>query len=435
MNLLLQNRILIHITSIAVMIGSNVAFSQQDLALEEVIVTAQKREQSLQDVPVSITAVAGEGLRANSIEKLEVLAQMLPSLHVSEAFGGDIVTLRGLGPGNNPGHETSVGTQVDGFYYGRSRLGRLQFLDLERVELLKGPQGAIIGKNNTAGAINITTARPTDELEGYVTFSEEFEGAEGETYEGAISGPVIGESLKARLALRYENKDGYLNNTATGGNDQSRDDISGRLSLLFEPSQFENFNALIQYSFAEINRSGRHLQVLSCSPALLGFIAANAIDEDCTLNTTRSTTDTRAGVPGNEFQRTDADTLTATLNWELENFTISSLTGYTAYDFVDTGNTSYTNTEAAFFVDIEEDYEHFTQEFRIISSQSQDFAGQSLDYIAGVYYQDNQIDSLVRLSLPSTSLWGYGPKCDASLASISRWHDSGCVRAVGVACE
>ena len=189
--------------------------------LEEVTVTAQKREQSLEDVPIAIHAVMGDEMRSSGIEKLESLAPTVPALHVSEAFGGDQIFLRGLGPGVNFGFEQAVGQVVDGFFYGRSRFSRLQFLDLERVEVLKGPQGAVIGKNTTAGAINITTARPTDEIEAWVTGGYEFDGAEGGSVEGAVSGP-LGDLVKARLALRYENKDGFLDNTATGNEDQNR---------------------------------------------------------------------------------------------------------------------------------------------------------------------------------------------------------------------
>ena len=130
--------------------------------LEEVTVTARKRAESLQDVPISITAVSGETLRNSGIDKLENLAPTVPSLHIGEAFGADQFFIRGLGSGVNFGFEQAVGQVIDGFFYGRSRFGRSQFLDIERVEVLKGPQGALLGKNTTAGAINITTARPTD---------------------------------------------------------------------------------------------------------------------------------------------------------------------------------------------------------------------------------------------------------------------------------
>jgi len=358
--------------------------AEKSRALEEIVVTAQKREQNLQDVPVAIQAVLGEEMRTSGIEKMETLAPTVPALHVSEAFGGDQIFLRGLGPGVNFGFEQAVGQVVDGFFYGRSRFSRLQFLDLERVEILKGPQGAIIGKNTTAGAINITTAKPTAELEGWITLAEEFDGAEGESYEGAISGP-LSDKLMARLALRFEDKDGFLENKVTGNDDQSRDDLAGRLSVLFQPN--DTFSALVQYGFSDIEREGRNIQPTYCTAQMIGVLAASGIQEDCKLNDTRSTTDQRNGVGGFEFQDTEASTYGLTLEWEFENVTFTSLTGYAEYEYVDAGNATYTGIEN-FQIDIEEDYEQFSQEFRIASN-----GGGDIDYILGLFYQDHELTS------------------------------------------
>jgi outer membrane receptor protein involved in Fe transport len=349
--------------------------------LDEIVVTAQKREQNLQDVPMAILAVKGEDMRATGIEKLEGLAPTVPSLHVSEAFGGDQIFLRGLGPGVNFGFEQAVGQVVDGYFYGRSRFSRLQFLDLERVEILKGPQGAIIGKNTTAGAINITTAKPTKDFEAWATAGYEFEGSEGYNIEGAISGPVT-ETLSVRFALRYENKDGFLKNAAAGGRkDQGRDDLATRLSLSYDPT--DNFNVLLQWGHADIKRVGRTIQTIHCSDTYRVVVP----EEDCQLDDRRYVADIRAGEPGFEFQDTEADTFGVTLTWDLENFTITSLTGYAEYDYLDAGVASYSDIES-FMIDIAEDYEQTTQEFRIASSWERD-----IDFIAGAYYQDHKLKS------------------------------------------
>ena len=347
--------------------------------LEEVVVTAQKREQNLQDVPLAILAVQGEDLRMNGIEKMETLAPTVPGLHVAEAFGGDQIFLRGLGPGVNFGFEEAVGQVVDGFFYGRSRFSRLQFMDLERVEVLKGPQGALIGKNTTAGAINITTARPTDEFEAWATAAYEFEGSEGYTIEGAVSGP-IGDLLSVRLALRYEDKDGYLRNAAANGRkDQGRDDFASRLSLLYKPA--DDFNMLLQWSRADIKRVGRNIQTIHCSDAY----RARVPQEDCTLDNRRYVADVRAGEPGHEFQDTEADTLGMTINWELDGVTLTSLTGYAEYNYLDAGTASYSDIES-FMIDVTEDYKQITQEFRVVST-----GNRYVDFIIGGYYQNHDL--------------------------------------------
>jgi len=135
--------------------------------LEEVIVTAQKRVESLQDVPISIVAVSGEKIDDAGIIGLEELTQYIPNVTINNGAGTPNLYIRGVGSGTNAGFEQSVGMYIDGVYAGRGALASVPTtMDLERVEFLKGPQGILFGKNTVAGAISITTAKPTDEFEG-----------------------------------------------------------------------------------------------------------------------------------------------------------------------------------------------------------------------------------------------------------------------------
>ena len=134
-------------------------------ALEEVVVTATKRVEGLQDVPIAISVMSGEAIEERGLSSLEDLTVYMPNIHVAEGGAGTQLFIRGIGSGINYGFEQSVGTFIDGVYYGRGRSARGRFLDIERVEVLKGPQSTLFGKNTIAGAINITTARPTDEFE------------------------------------------------------------------------------------------------------------------------------------------------------------------------------------------------------------------------------------------------------------------------------
>lgn len=109
--------------------------------LEEVVVTAQKRQQSLQDVPVSVSVTSGKQLEAFSISGLEELSESLPNVTIAENATQDSVTIRGIGSGANQGFEQSVGTFIDGVYFGRGRSSRSPFLDIERIEVLRGPRG------------------------------------------------------------------------------------------------------------------------------------------------------------------------------------------------------------------------------------------------------------------------------------------------------
>ena len=149
--------------------------------LDEVVVTARKREEGLNDVPIAITAMTGDMIQESNLSDIGGLAEELPNVSFGEAFtSSDRFAVRGISTnGTNVGFEQAVGFNVDGFYFGRSRFGQTMFLDLERVEVLKGPQNTLIGKNNTAGAINIVSRKPGEELGGYVSGTYDFEAAEG----------------------------------------------------------------------------------------------------------------------------------------------------------------------------------------------------------------------------------------------------------------
>ena len=126
--------------------------------LEEIIVTAAYREQGLQDVPVSVSAVTGDMITATAIQKAEDIQFLVPNFTLTETGIGTNAFVRGIGSGINQAFEQSVGTYVDGVYFGRAQQWRSPFLDVERVEVLRGPQSILFGKNSVAGALNITTA-------------------------------------------------------------------------------------------------------------------------------------------------------------------------------------------------------------------------------------------------------------------------------------
>ena len=146
-------------TGLAAAPSVSIAQATGTAVLEEVTVTARKKEENLSDVPIAISAVTGDFLQESNLSDILGLAEQVPNLSFGEAFNSsDRFAIRGISTsGSNIGFEQAVGFNVDGYYFGRSRFGQTMFLDLARVEVLKGPQNTLIGKNNTAGAINITT--------------------------------------------------------------------------------------------------------------------------------------------------------------------------------------------------------------------------------------------------------------------------------------
>lgn len=366
---------------------------ENSLRLEEVIVTAQKREEGLQDVPIAISAVSGDSLRMGNINNLQDLSSLVPSLYVAESFVGDSIFIRGLGSGqNNLGFEQAVGRVVDGYFYGRSRFSRISFLDIERVEVLKGPQGALIGKNTTAGAINITTAKPTDEFEGWITPTYEFEADEGYTIEGAVSGP-LGDSLRGRLALKLVDRDGYIKNTITGEDDVSKEELVGRASLVWDAS--DDVEVMFQYQYGKIEHEGGNNQYSKCV-APLSFIFAGISGDDCTANYRRTGTATKNGI-NVEGKETNFDTYALTVNWQVGEHTITSLTGFASYDYIDLQDGDRSPIEAT-LPEFAEDYEQWTQEFRLTSPQ-----GENHSYIIGLYFMDKEqlTDYIVHFNIPA----------------------------------
>lgn len=361
--------------------------------LEEIIVTAQKREESLQDVPISISAFTGESIRSSGVSKLETLAETVPNFFVSESFVGDAMFVRGIGSAqNNLGTEMAVGQVIDGVFYGRSRFSRLAFMDVAMVEVLKGPQGALIGKNTTAGAIIITTAQPTDTFEAWLTPSYEILAEDGFTIEGAVSGPFT-DQLKARLAIRYDERDGYFDNTETGEEQVSNESIFIRGKLLWEPTK--NIDMTLTYQYGDMEFDGENNQISLCDfttpqlPTPGGLINLTSVltagtMEDCTANFDLHSAAPRRGEGNFSGKDTDFNTVSLVANWQVGDLTITSITGWAEYDYVDIMDSDRTVAESL-SVEFQENYEQLSQELRLISPQ-----GRTFDYIAGFYLQDKE---------------------------------------------
>ena len=190
--------------------------------IEEIIVTAQSREQGLQDIPISVSVIPGVKLLESNIQKVQDLQFSVPNFTMTETGISTNIFIRGIGSGINQAFEQSVGYYVDGVHYPRGQQARAPFLDLERVEVLRGPQLILFGKNSVAGALNITTVKPTEVFEGYLTTIYEF-GEEEIITEGAVSGPLT-DRLRARVAARFRDADGYVRNLTLSRNEPQRKD-------------------------------------------------------------------------------------------------------------------------------------------------------------------------------------------------------------------
>jgi outer membrane receptor protein involved in Fe transport len=402
--------------------------------VEEILVTAQKREQNLQDVPISVSTVSGQALQRQNLVELETLSVQLPNMHISESGIGDKLFIRGIGSGINAGFEQSVGTFIDGVYYGRSLQTRSQFLDIERVEVLRGPQSTYFGNNAIAGALNITTRRPQGEFNGYVNSFYEVEHNERH-YEAAIGGSVS-DTFAVRVAGLVSDLDGWVTNLNTGMAEGEERNRALRLSFAFTPNDI--FDATLKIEGGSFEVLGRNLQTTGCPPATgaqgtcaittqrvlpaaLGPLGTplygdfdDAFDEYTqyngptpalftnVVNAVGAAEAGRAIPPPVDVlsQRDVGDlgnsNLTFTMNWNLDAHTLTAVSGFSKYEFDFRQPTDFVPLPLAGAEQFE-DFEQFSQELRLTSD-----TGSAVEYMTGVYFQTSElgVDEDIHLYLP-----------------------------------
>lgn len=353
-----------------------IAYAQTS-ELEEIIVTARKKEESLMDVPISVSVVSGSVVQDGNIGKLENLAPTLPNFHHSEAVSGnDQVFMRGVGSGVNFGFENSVGQVFDGIFFGRARYGRALFMDLDRIEVLKGPQGALIGKNTTAGAINITSARPTEEFEAYLAPTWEFEGDDGPTIEGAISGP-LSDQLRGRVAFRYEDRDGYIKNLTRDTEEMQREEVAIRAQ--FEVDLAEGLDARLLFQYSDQTREGRPVELGNCTPGFANLLGR--FGDDCEWNRTNSRVLLQHGVEQESASDTETWLAGLTIDWDTPLGILTSVSAFSRYETKDHWDSDSIAVEAVSIL-INEEYEQWSEEIRLTSS-----GDNVVDYTLGAYFQ------------------------------------------------
>lgn len=391
--------------------------------LEEIVVTAQKRVQGLGDVPVSMQVVSGDSLENQNIFDFKGLVEKLPNVYLGSTPGPSTISIRGVGTGaGNSAAEQSVGMYVDGAYVSRGHQFNAPFTDIERVEVLKGPQGVLQGKNSVAGAIVITTRRPTEEFEAIVRGSYEFEN-EGYNVEGIVSGGIT-DNLFGRIVVQENLVGGFLDTNTRlandgetvlkGKDDQNEDEVSVlRLSLVWEPS--DTLSLFGKVEAGERTQSGVRFGGNSFQPeareAILDDFTSRDPNYDTIDNGVISNGFALAYNPDtNVFEATNADldttvdsaSFTGQLDWELGGGTLTAISVYSEFELEQYLANTMSPTDFIFSSadkgDGGEEFDQFTQEIRYVSP-----GGETIDYIVGGFYMDRNIerdesDSITNLS-------------------------------------
>jgi iron complex outermembrane receptor protein len=217
----------------------------------DIIVSAQRREEKAQDVPIALSVVGGPEIDAKGAFNISRLQQSQPAVQFySSNPRNSAINIRGLGAPfglTNDGIEQGVGFYLDGVYIGRAGASTFDFVDVQRVEILRGPQGTLYGKNTTAGAVNVTTRAPSFDPEGRVEIS-------GGNYnyfqaKGSFSAPLVADKLAARISLSYTKRDGTIDNARTGEDLHRLKSFSTRGQLLWKPTDTLDFTLAGDYNW------------------------------------------------------------------------------------------------------------------------------------------------------------------------------------------
>ncbi len=353
----------------------------QDLMLEEIVVTATKRTTGLQDTPIALSVMDGQKITDQGIGSLEDMAVFLPNVHIAEGGAGDQLFIRGIGSGINYSFEQSVGTFIDGVYFGRGQASRSSFLDVQRVEVLKGPQSTLFGKNTIAGAINITTAKPGDEFEGRVEITAEPEfGGLGATF--TVSGP-LSDTFGARFVIKRDETDGYMTNTLKNRDERQAENTVGRLVLGWQPT--DELDVTFKYEVGKSDTVGRQDVLSIATPFAVGRYQAADPGFAANFGYDKSSQNITGGKSDEQFHDSEWNIGTLTAEWSLGEYTLKSITGYVDYEFSNYLDSDYGPLE---FLARGRDEQHkqFSQEFLFSSP-----VGETIEYLAGFYYQDEEL--------------------------------------------
>jgi len=350
------------------------AAQQRNDQLADIIVTAQRRQQTLQDVPVAVAVLGWKELAEQKISSVETLSTAVPNLVVQRSPFQPFVAIRGLGSGaGGRAFEQSVATYVDGIYAGRANQFLNPFFDVERVEVVRGPQSVLFGVNANAGAINIVNKRPGDELGGFVTAGYEAE-YQGYNFEGGISVP-LSDTFRVRFAGKLGRDGGFVYNTITDKDDGRADSGLGRVTASWTPTSDLRFD--LSYEHGNKRVYGTTFQISS-----LGFVVFPPAIEDGIFDFRKSAPDDRART------RINSDNAALNISYDLGGATLASSTGYSTFDFSQYVQGSNHPVQIGGAL-AEEEFKQFYQELRLVSNGSR-----FIDYILGVtyYHQKDRIN-------------------------------------------
>lgn len=362
--------------------------TEADADVQEVIVTAQRREQSLKDTGLAINVLSGRDLVRRGVSNANDLQHHTPALEITPAFGGGQpqFRLRGVGFEDYATNNTpTVGIYVDEVAFPVPAATQGVLFDIDRVEVLRGPQGTLYGRNTTGGAINFLTRRPTDTDEA--GFAVEYGSHDRFRAEGYISGP-LGDTLKGRLSAVTEQGGAWQENRVTGAELGDANRIGVRGQLQWTPS--DRFDALFNIHYGRDHSDGNGGYLLQDFATAAGPVIPADRDREHTGWGLSEDFAALVGAPAyrKPFRRNDSKGLSATLNWTFDGTRLTSITAYDRlerHELNDWDATSVRSSDTYW----QSDVDVFSQELRLAST------GQGrLNWLGGVYYSKQSLDEV-----------------------------------------
>jgi len=374
------NPILPALAVCAASLGTSNAVFSQEIEIEEIIVTASKRPQTLQEIPVAVSVVSAGVIEKAQVNDIKDLQSLLPSLKITQlqTTGNTNFIIRGFGNGaNNAGIEPSVGVFVDGVYRSRSASALADLPNLERIEVLRGPQSTLFGKNASAGIISVVTAAP--DLNAYSGSASVTVGGRSEfIVRGDITGP-LSDTVAFSLSGSYNTRDGYFRNLTDGAKFNEHDRWGVRGQLLFAPN--DNLEVRVIGDFDNIDEACCGVSNLLDGPTggIIRLIGGQLLPEDPFSRSQFFDFDPESDI--------DNSGASVQVDYDFGNVTLTSISAYRNQSRFENADVDFTSARLISRNSGDTDIDTFTQEIRLASS-----GDNSINWMVGGFYFDEDVD-------------------------------------------
>ncbi|MCC5853681.1 MAG: TonB-dependent receptor [Alkalimonas sp.] len=355
---------------------------------EVITVTSQRRAQDLSEVPIALSSFSADNIQQTGIQQLREISDFIPNMEFSRGTDfGSQVTIRGVGANSrNVGFDTRVGVYLDGVYLGQSPALNQALYDLERVEVLRGPQGTLFGKNTVAGAVNMISARPIDFFEGKASVM--IGNMNAREVQGRVNIPLSADSA-VKVSANRSTRDGYIDNLTTGSKLNERDSTAFRIQFLSELS-----NDLELYMSVDGLRSHR-----------LSFLGEALTNSFGTALNTEAPDKFQVATTTDTYEERDLFGAHLELSYQFgEGYAVKSISAYRDSDSEYRNDSDYSTLDI-FSIVYADHYRQWSQEFQFISPEHEQF-----NYIVGLYLYRQNADSVRDgINGPVSAMFGNQP--------------------------